>query len=61
VANAAHIALGGDDTEVFLVDGEQATPLGPRSKTETADAILDRTLHLLKESVASDGGRPILH
>ncbi len=51
VANAAHIALGGDDTEVFLVDGGEATPLGPRSKTDTADAILDRTLHLLKASV----------
>ena len=50
VANAAHVALGGDDTEVFLVDGEQATPLGQRSKIETADAILDRTLHLLKAS-----------
>ena len=48
VANAAHVALGGDDTEVFLVDGEQATPLGQRTKIETADAILDRTLLLLK-------------
>ncbi len=51
VANAAHIALGGDDTEVFLVDGDEATPLGRRSKIETADAILDRTLQLLKASI----------
>jgi phosphopantothenoylcysteine decarboxylase/phosphopantothenate--cysteine ligase len=52
VANAAHIALGGDDTEVFLVDETEATAVGHMSKSDSADAILDRTVQLLKQSAS---------
>jgi phosphopantothenoylcysteine decarboxylase/phosphopantothenate--cysteine ligase len=41
VANSAAVALGGEDSQATLVSATNARDLGPRSKAEIADAILD--------------------
>jgi phosphopantothenoylcysteine decarboxylase/phosphopantothenate--cysteine ligase len=49
VANAADVALGGDATEVILVDGAREVPFGPSSKHVTADRLLDEIAALLQK------------